>query len=176
VLRRTFRIVASVTAGAGCLALGVPQAEADQVVLRSKAPYWEVGVNDPVLSQMCATGQFNEKNVNAYVARFTGNEGAAVLGIAKGNGLNLSDPKHAAKATEDYFFLGDGSSSCSVFVGGRKPPPKPGDKKPGTPNVSGNTPSANANPTVPMPTATPVAPAPPSPPTPPAGAPANGGP
>jgi hypothetical protein len=148
------------------LGLSPQAALATTLVLTSRAPYWDVGPIDPVLSQMCSTGQFNQQSVNQYIARFVGPEGPGVLGIAKGTGLNLVDPKHARKPTEDYFFLGDGSSSCAVYVGGRKPPPKPGDKnktpaaKPGT--TGGPTPPVQPNA------------AGPTPPTPPAGAPAAG--
>ncbi len=49
-----------------------------------------------------------------------------MLGVAKGTGLNLSDPDHMAKPTEDYLFHDDGTSNCNVFVGG-SPPKQPGD-------------------------------------------------
>jgi hypothetical protein len=44
-----------------------------------------------------------------------------VLGIAKGDGLNLRDPDHPAEPTEEYFFRDDGVRSREVFVGGHKP-------------------------------------------------------
>jgi len=127
--RRPFHFAVLTAATGVFLAFAADPASAAKVIIQSKHPYWDVGVNDPVLSQMCAIGQFNQKSINMYVARFNGEDGAGVLGIAKGTGVNLNDPKHAAKKNEDYFFLGDGTSSCAVFVGGRKPPPKkPGDK------------------------------------------------
>ena len=43
--------------------------------------------------------------------------GVAVLGIAKGNGLNLRDLDHL---TEDRFFRDNGTGSCEVFAGRRK--------------------------------------------------------
>ena len=74
---------------------------------------------DPDLGRLCATGNFNEVQMNRFVARFNGKKGAGVLGIAKGTGLNLRDPGHKALKSEDYFFYQDGSSSCAVYVGGR---------------------------------------------------------
>ncbi|HZT88260.1 MAG TPA: hypothetical protein VFA12_09835 [Stellaceae bacterium] len=94
-------------------------AQAQQTVITSKSPYWKVGVEDPALSRACAIGRFGLKDPKRYVARFTGPEGGAVLGIAKGSGLNLVDPDHKAKPNEDYFFHDHGTSSCAVYVGGR---------------------------------------------------------
>ena len=94
-----------------------------QTVVQSTRPYWEVGQNDQELGRLCSVGKFNEVATDLYVARFTGPKGAGVLGIAKGTGVNLYDPGHKAVKTEDYFFNQDGSSSCSVYVGGRKKKP-----------------------------------------------------
>ncbi|MBV9860279.1 MAG: hypothetical protein JO038_09285 [Alphaproteobacteria bacterium] len=93
---------------------------AQQSLVTSSAPYWKVGTPDQALSRACAAGRFGLQDPQRYVARFTGSEGAGVLGIAKGSGLNLRDPDHHAKPEEDYFFYAHGTSSCSVFVGGRK--------------------------------------------------------
>ena len=94
-----------------------------QTIVQSTHPYWEVGQNDQELGRLCGVGKFNEAVVDLYVARFTGPKGAGVLGIAKGTGVNLADPGHKAVKTEDYFFYQDGSSSCAVYVGGRKKTP-----------------------------------------------------
>ena len=59
------------------------------------------------------------------VARFNGKEGAETLGVGKGNGTNLYDPDRRAKRVEDYFFRNHGTTSCEVFVGGRKGGAKP---------------------------------------------------
>ena len=111
-----------------CLALSAGRAEAagkQVVVFTSKSPYWKVGDKDDGLSRACSLGRFNLRRPDAYVARFVGKDGAATLGVAKGSGLNLYDPDKLAKPVEDYFFLGHGTTSCRVFVGGRKPaPPK----------------------------------------------------
>jgi hypothetical protein len=111
-------------------------AAATQIVMRSTHSYWNVGERDTNLSMLCSIGRFNQREDNLYVAQFEGRGtkgedtgGKAVLGIAKGNGANLYDPTRAAKPKEDYFFLGDGTSDCTVFVGGR---PK---KKPAPPTV-----------------------------------------
>ena len=111
-----------------CLPLGLATspARAEQVVLTSQKPYWMVGARDPVLSRACALGRFNLARSDRYVARFTGKEGAETLGVGKGTGANLADPGHKAKPTEDYYFRNHGTTSCEVFVGGRKggAPPK----------------------------------------------------
>lgn len=108
-----------------CAALSLSPARGETVVVTSKQPYWKVGPRDPVLSRECSLGRFNPARADRLVARFTGKEGAETLGVAKGTGLNLRDPDHHAKAEEDYFFRNQGTTSCEVFVGGRKgPPPK----------------------------------------------------
>ena len=96
---------------------------ATETVIDSNAPYWEVGSRDPVLSKACATGRFNQEQIGRYIVRLHAKKdnGAAVLGIAKGTGLNLRDPDHRANPAEDYYFRDDGTSSCEFFVGGRKP-------------------------------------------------------
>lgn len=104
------------------LCLTAYTAAAEQVVLTSKAPYWQVGERDATLSRACALGRFGPVHIGAFVARFTGHEGADFLDIAKGTGLNLMDSDHRAKPREDYFFRGAGTSSCEVFVGGRRGP------------------------------------------------------
>ncbi len=95
-------------------------AQAQQVVITSKSPFWKVGVADAELGKACSLGRFGMAEPEHYVARFTGATGAAVLGIAKGSGLNLYDPDHHAKPEEDYFFRAHGTTSCEVYVGGRK--------------------------------------------------------
>ena len=105
---------------AAVLAVTGSTAEAGQIVVTSKAPYWKVGEADEALSRACAMGRFGLQDPQRYVARFTGSEGAGVLGVAKGSGANLRDPDHRAKPTEDYFFYAHGTSSCAVYVGGRK--------------------------------------------------------
>jgi hypothetical protein len=94
-------------------------AEAGQVVLVSKEPYWAVGVRDDALSRACSLDQFGPAHPGDLVARFIGSEGPALLDVAKGSGINLRDPKHLAKAREDYFFRNVGTTDCEVLVGGR---------------------------------------------------------
>jgi hypothetical protein len=102
------------------LAIAAPAAAQEVVVLKSKAPYWKVGPRDDALSRACSLNRFNMKRSGAYVAKFVGKEGYGVLGVAKGSGLNLYDPDRKAKPKEDYFFLDHGTTSCQVYVGGRK--------------------------------------------------------
>jgi hypothetical protein len=99
-----------------CLASG---AQAQQVLITSKSPYWKVGVPDQALSKDCAFRRFGMTEPGRYVLRFVGKTGPGVLGVAKGAGLNLYDPDHHAKPNEDYFFYAYGTTSCAVFVGGR---------------------------------------------------------
>jgi hypothetical protein len=94
-------------------------ASAGEVVLVSKAPYWQVGVRDDALSRACSLDQFGPAHPGDLVARFTGPEGGALLDVAKGTGVNLRDPKHLAKRKEDYFFRNVGTTNCEVLVGGR---------------------------------------------------------
>ena len=134
-------------------------AMATENLLDSQSPYWEAGPRDQKLSQACSLGRFNEQQIGRYVVRLHAKSGgAAVLGVAKGTGLNLYDPDKLAVVTEDYMFRQDGTSACEVFVGGRKaflsektppainspttpPVPPPGTQAPATP--------APAQPTVP---------------------------
>jgi hypothetical protein len=104
-------------------------AKATDVLIDSAAPFWEVGPRDQKLSQACSYGRFNERQPGLYVVRLHAKSGgSAVLGAAKGTGTNLYDPDHLGTTTEDYFFRNDMTSTCEVFVGGRKPtvPPKAG--------------------------------------------------
>jgi hypothetical protein len=118
--------VAALGLAAPCSAGPAAAAGQQVVVLTSKSPYWKVGPKDDALSRACSLGRFNLRRPEAYVAQFRGKDGAATLGIAKGSGLNLYDPDKMAKPVEDYFFLDHGTTSCRVFVGGRKSgPPKP---------------------------------------------------
>jgi hypothetical protein len=92
----------------------------ETVLFVSKKPYWEVGQRDKALSQACALGRFNIQKASRLVARFAGPSGADTLNVAKGTGINLVDPDHRAKPNEDYYFRNQNSTSCEVYVGGRK--------------------------------------------------------
>jgi hypothetical protein len=93
-------------------------------VLDSDSPYWDAGRRSPELSRACAVGRFNQHQVDRFVIRLHAKKGgSAVLGIAKGTGLNLDDPDHLGNVEEDYFFRNDGTSDCEVFVGSKPPPP-----------------------------------------------------
>jgi hypothetical protein len=96
--------------------LPVAPGHARQVVLTSKQPYQQVGELDRDLSRACSLGRFGPARLGALVARLDG----AVLDVAKGNGVNLTDRDRRAKPKEDYFFRNAGTTSCTVFVGGRK--------------------------------------------------------
>jgi hypothetical protein len=95
-------------------------AGATDIVIDSTAPYWEVGPRDPKLSRACSDGRFNQRQAERYTVQLHAKKGgSAVLGIAKGTGVNLRDTDHLAQTTEDYYFRNDWTSSCEVFVGGR---------------------------------------------------------
>jgi hypothetical protein len=100
------------------LAIAAPAA-ASEVVLTSKAPFRNVGELDQTLSRACSLGRFEPARIGSLVARFVGPDGG-VLDVAKGTGTNLRDSDRHAKPKEDYFFRNAGTSSCEVFVGGRK--------------------------------------------------------
>lgn len=106
-------VVAAMIASSGLV-------RAEVVAFTSKKPYWDVGVRDKALSQACSLDRFGTKKASQFVARFTGPVGAETLNIGRGTGFNLRDPGHLAKPTEDYFFRNQNSTSCEVFVGGRK--------------------------------------------------------
>src|SRR5437763_9778083 len=101
------------------LCLSAADAVAEQTVLTSKKPYWNVGVRDQTLSRECALGRFNLVRSDRLVARFVGKDGAETIGVARGADSNLYDPAHLAKPNEDYFFRAQNTTSCEVFVGGR---------------------------------------------------------
>jgi hypothetical protein len=100
-------------------------ARGETVAVASKKPYWQVGVRDEALSRECSLGRFNLQRTDRLVARFSGKDGAETLGIAKGTGFNLYDPDHHRKPNEDYYFRAQNTTSCEVFVGGRKKGAKP---------------------------------------------------
>src|SRR5712664_3895895 len=115
---QVFRL--TIIAGALCAPSAfLAPAQAEDVVLSSKKPYWAVGVRDEKMSQACSLQRFNLRRNDKLVARFTGKEGADTLAIGKGNGNNLYDPEHLSKPTEDYYFRNQNTTSCEVYVGGR---------------------------------------------------------
>ena len=85
------------------------------VIMRSTAPYFEVGELSPELSTLCSSGLFNQDKINLLVIEFTGPVGYGVLGVAKGTGWNLRDPQKRAERKADYFFLRDGTTACRVY-------------------------------------------------------------
>ncbi|EKE76887.1 hypothetical protein [Oceanibaculum indicum] len=85
------------------------------VLLRSTAPYWQVGRLSEMHSTLCAAGRFNQVRKHARVLEFIGRNGNTVLGVAKGTGWNLYDPEGRAEREADYFFRNDGTTSCEVY-------------------------------------------------------------
>jgi hypothetical protein len=105
-------------------------AAAEQVVVTSKKPYWTVGERDEKMSRACSLQRFNLKRTDKLVAHFIGAEGAETLAVAKGSGTNLWDPEHLGKPSEDYYFRNHSTTSCEVYVGGRRGKPA-GSRPPG---------------------------------------------
>lgn len=99
-------------------------AQGGDVLVRSRAPYWQVGHLSSELSQECRRNRFGERQAMRYRAVFDGPDGAGILGIAKGTGLNLYDPKGLARPDEDYFFADAGTSACTVYVARHPPAPR----------------------------------------------------
>jgi hypothetical protein len=84
-------------------------------VERTVLPYWQVGDVDKALSNLCSLGQFNQRVPFRLAAHFYGPYGSALLGAAKGTGLNLWDPFKKAAKDRDYWFYRDRTSACIVM-------------------------------------------------------------
>jgi hypothetical protein len=84
-------------------------------VERTVLPYWQVGDVDKALSNLCSLGQFNQRVPYRLAAHFYGPYGSALLGAAKGTGLNLWDPFKKAAKDRDYWFYRDRTSACIVM-------------------------------------------------------------
>lgn len=82
---------------------------------RSPLPNWKVGDIDRDLSRLCSLGQFNQRVPFRFVGQFVGPSGAAMLGGAKGTGLNLFDPLNRSDPGFDYWFHRDRTSACIVY-------------------------------------------------------------
>ena len=109
-----------------CLALVAPTSFAPAVagvqdhgvykVERTVLPYWQVGDVDKALSRACSLGTFNQRVPFRFAGHFYGPYGSALLGAAKGAGLNLWDPYKRADAQHDYWFYRDRTSACIVMT------------------------------------------------------------
>jgi hypothetical protein len=86
-----------------------------QKIERTVLPYWLVGNVDKALGRLCSLGQFNQRTPYRFSGQFYGPYGAAMLGAAKGSGLNLWDPFKHADAQHDYWFYRDRTSACIVL-------------------------------------------------------------
>ncbi len=84
-------------------------------VERTVLPYWQVGDVDKALSNLCSLGQFNQRVPYRLAAHFYGPYGSAMLGAAKGTGMNLWDPFKKAARDRDYWFYRDRTSACLVM-------------------------------------------------------------
>ncbi len=91
----------------------------------TQLPNWQVGDIDKRLSRLCSMGQFNQRVPLKYVAQFRGPTGSALIGGAKGEGLNLFDPTGAARADTDYWFHRDRTSNCVVYTAKVRPQSQP---------------------------------------------------
>lgn len=111
-------------------------------VERTVLPYWQVGDVDRALSKMCAMGQFNQRVPYRLAAHFYGPYGSAMLGAAKGTGLNLWDPFKRASQERDYWFYRDRTSACIVMSAPIKKPDDP-NAPPGAAAAQGQNPGQN---------------------------------
>jgi hypothetical protein len=84
-------------------------------VVKSDLPSWKVGDIDQALSRLCSVGKFNQQVPYRFAGHFKGPKGAALLGAAKGTGLNLADPMKKADKGRDYWFFRDRTADCIVF-------------------------------------------------------------
>lgn len=85
------------------------------IVTRTALPYWQVGDVDKGLSRLCSMGQFNQRVPFRLAGHFYGPRGAAMVGAAKGSGLNLWDPFKRGDNGHDYWFYRDRTAACIVF-------------------------------------------------------------
>lgn len=90
-------------------------------VVRTLLPSWQVGQLDKKLSRLCSLGRFNQRVPYKYSGHFQGPNGAAMVGGAKGSGLNLFDPTGARELGRDYWFHRDRTSNCIVYSAKVKP-------------------------------------------------------
>ncbi len=107
---------------AGAVSVAPAAADDSSNLLKTALPYWKIGELDKGLSRQCSVGKFNQRMPYQFTAHFDGLTGAALLGGAKGSGLNLSDPLGLADPAYDYWFYRDGTPLCEVF---RAPVRKP---------------------------------------------------
>ena len=91
-------------------------------VVKTDFAYWQVGDIDQALSRLCSVGKFNQRVPYRFAGHFKGPKGSALLGAAKGNGLNLFDPQHKADKNHDYWFYRDRTADCIVFSAQVKQP------------------------------------------------------
>jgi len=91
-------------------------------VVKTDFAYWQVGDIDQALSRLCSVGKFNQRVPYRFAGHFKGPKGSALLGAAKGAGLNLADPQHKADKNKDYWFYRDRTAECIVFSAAVKKP------------------------------------------------------
>ena len=121
-MRGTLGVLALVAfAAPACFALIAPAVAGVQdhgvyKVERTVLPYWQVGDVDKTLSRACSLGTFNQRVPFRFAGHFYGPYGSALLGAAKGAGLNLWDPYKRADAQRDYWFYRDRTSACIVMT------------------------------------------------------------
>jgi hypothetical protein len=114
--RYGFAAVLWLASGGVMGALAAPSSESGvQKVVRTPLPYWQVGDIDKDLSVRCSMGEFNQRVPYKFSGHFSGATGSALVGGAKGTGLNLFDSRKRADPKFDYWFYRDRTSACIVF-------------------------------------------------------------
>lgn len=85
-----------------------------RVILRRKAPIGRFGSANAKLSRACREGSFRQTIDRRLVAVLDGK----VYGAAVGGRNSLVDPLRLGNRGIVYVFVGQGTTSCRVFVGG----------------------------------------------------------
>lgn len=85
-----------------------------RVLLNRKASISSLGQPNPKLSRACRQGLFRQKIDHHFVAVFD----RRVYGAAKGGTGSLVDRQRLGSPGLIYVFLGQGTTSCRVYVGG----------------------------------------------------------
>ena len=85
-----------------------------QVILRRSAGLGRLGGANARLSRACREGQFRQAIDRRYVAVLDGK----IYGAAVGRSRSLVDRQRLANPGLIYIFVGQGTTSCRVYVGG----------------------------------------------------------
>lgn len=85
-----------------------------RVILRREGPLANLGGPNRPLSKACRAGRFRQSVDRLFVAVL----GGRIYGAAMGGRSGLFDPQRLASDGLVYVFVGQGTTSCRVYVGG----------------------------------------------------------